>query len=104
VYRAAFQAAFKEAIKDLSPRERTLLRQRFAFGLSAEEIGTIYRVSRMTAHRWLERARTRLLAGTRKRLKQRLAVDGTEFESIMRLIQSRLDVSIHSALAGEDAD
>jgi RNA polymerase sigma-70 factor, ECF subfamily len=98
IYREEFRSAFQSALASLSSRERNLLRHNLLDGLNIEQIGAIYNVHRATVARWIARARETLLAETRAALMQRLRVDQTEFESIMRLIQSRLDVSIHHFL------
>lgn len=70
--------------------------------LGIDEIAGIYRVHRATAARWLARIRERLYTGTRTELMQRLAVDPREFDSVMRLIRSRLDASISAGLRADD--
>jgi RNA polymerase sigma-70 factor (ECF subfamily) len=62
-------------------------------------------VHRVTITRWLNRIKENLLEETRFGLAARLAVSGEELESIMRLIQSQLHVSIRGMLGEEpDAD
>jgi RNA polymerase sigma-70 factor (ECF subfamily) len=97
-YRAEFQTAFQQALAGLSSRERNLLRQSFQSHLSIDEIGALYQVHRATAARWLAKLRERLSADTRAALMERLGADPGELDSIMRLIQSHLDVSIHRYL------
>lgn len=98
VYREQFKEAFQAALSALSARERTLLRYNLLDGLNIDQIGVIYNVHRATVARWIARARETLLAETRRILMGRLRVDPTELESIMRLIQSRFDVSIQHFL------
>jgi len=43
-----------------------------------------------------------LLTTTRRTLANRLRVDRTDVDSILRLVRSRLEVSIRAALAAED--
>jgi hypothetical protein len=102
-YGPAFKAAFAAAFSALAPRQRTLLRQQVLDGLTIDELGALYRVHRATAARWLERAREALLSGTRTALERELKVSATECESIMRLAQSQLHVSIRRLL-GEGAN
>jgi hypothetical protein len=52
--------------------------------------------------RWNAKLRERLLTHTRRALLQRLNTSRSEFESIMRLIGSQLDVSIRRHLLGRD--
>jgi hypothetical protein len=53
--------------------------------------------------RWLERCNRTLLNRTRHALVTRLRVARTDVDSILRLVRSRLEVSIRAALATEDA-
>src|SRR5262245_31942765 len=102
LYLDEFQRALVAALSELPRRDRNLLRQQYVYRMTIDQIGAIYGVHRVTASRWEVKARTTLLAGTRKRLMQRLAIDAAELESIMRIIQSQLDVSLLRYL-GEDA-
>ncbi len=72
-------------------------------GLNIDEIGAIYRVHRVTAYRWLEKARDALVKHTQKLLAAQLKVEKREFDSIMRLIRSQLHLSLVRHL-GEGAD
>lgn len=98
IYREEFKAAFQESLGALSSRERNVLRHNLLDGLNIDQIGAIYNVHRATVARWIAKARETLLTETRTLLMKRLRVDQNEFESIMRLIQSRFDVSIHHFL------
>jgi len=93
-YRDRFKAAFQQAFETLSPRHRNLLRYQYLDGLNIDQMGVIFGVHRATVARWRADARARLFAETRKILVAELQVPEHEFESIMRLIQSQLDVSL----------
>jgi RNA polymerase sigma-70 factor (ECF subfamily) len=102
-YRQAFRDAFRHAIGALGPREITLLRQRFVDGLTLEEIGAVYRVHHSTVHRWLEKARLSLLDRTMAGLAERLEISRRDCSTIMRLIQSDIDLTLPTLLgAGEE--
>jgi RNA polymerase sigma-70 factor (ECF subfamily) len=103
-YRVEFAAALGEALLDLDPRERTLLRLSVLDQLGIDEIGAIYAVHRATAARWLVKARGALVAATQKRLAGRLALDEGEVTSVIRMIQSKLDVSVERLLDEADRD
>lgn len=92
--RAAFKAAFGEAVLSLPVRERTLLKQHYLDGLSARDIGRMRRVHHATVARWLDEVRERVFARTRAALHDRLQVGTEEFESMIRLLQSRWDVTV----------
>jgi RNA polymerase sigma-70 factor (ECF subfamily) len=97
-YRAAFKEAFQEALDSLEPRERTLLKQQIVDGLSIDELGALYQVHRATAARWVQSAREKLLTRTRRTFMQSARISSDECESIMRLVKSQLDVSLHRRL------
>jgi RNA polymerase sigma-70 factor (ECF subfamily) len=102
-YREQFRAAFSVALAELPPRDRTLLRQHYLLGLGIGQIGEMYGVHRGTAARWLDRCTSLLLSATRRTLATRLRVDRADVDSILRLVRSKLEVSIRTALAAEDA-
>jgi RNA polymerase sigma-70 factor (ECF subfamily) len=93
-YADRFRAAFVSAFADLSERQRNLLRQYHIDELTIDQLGGLYRVNRATAARWVIAARTALLAATRARLAADLAIVTDEVDSIIRLVRSRLDISI----------
>jgi RNA polymerase sigma-70 factor (ECF subfamily) len=93
-YRSEFAIALREAIALLSVEDRTLLRQQVVDGMSIDAIGVAFGVHRATAARWLNRARAALVAATHRRLAERLKLPVEHIESVIRLVQSRLDASI----------
>jgi RNA polymerase sigma-70 factor, ECF subfamily len=97
-YRAAFKAAFQEALESLQGRERTLLKQQIVDGLGIDELGALYEVHRATAARWVAAAREKLLLRTRRTFMMRARISSDECESIMRMVRSQLDVSLHRRL------
>jgi RNA polymerase sigma-70 factor (ECF subfamily) len=103
-YRAEFAAALGEALLDLDARERTLLRLSVLDQLGIDEIGAIYAVHRATAARWLVKAKAALVDATQKRLAGRLRLEEEEVTSVIRMIQSKLDVSVERLLDEADRD
>ncbi len=93
-YRNEFRNAFLQGLRALDDRQQNLLRYHHVDGLNIDEIGAIYRVHRVTAYRWLEKARNALVNKTRKILMEQLKVEKREFESIMRMIRSQLHLSL----------
>jgi RNA polymerase sigma-70 factor (ECF subfamily) len=94
IYRDAFQRAFANAVQTLPDRERTILRQHHLDGLTVEQLGALYRVHRATAARMVVRARVLLLEATRADMMTQLEVESQELDSILRMIRSRIDVSV----------
>ncbi|MBS2014406.1 MAG: sigma-70 family RNA polymerase sigma factor [Deltaproteobacteria bacterium] len=97
-YRAAFKTAFQEALDSLDAKERTLLKQQIVDGLSIDELGALYQVHRATAARWVQSAREKLLGRTRRTFMLNARISSDECESIMRMVRSQLDVSLHRRL------
>lgn len=98
-YREAFKRAFTTAVSSLTSQQRNILRFNVVEGLSVDQIGAVYRMHRSSVSRRLVGTRKTLLEATREELGRLLKVNGEEFDSIMYLIQSRLDVSLTRILA-----
>jgi len=96
LYRSDFRAAFETAVGRLSVRERNLLRHTYFDGMTVDGLGALYGVSRATAARWVARARKVLLDELRAALADRLGAETAEVESMLLLVQSRLDVSLRT--------
>jgi RNA polymerase sigma-70 factor (ECF subfamily) len=99
LYSVEFREALAEAVASLTPRERTLLRYSVTDGLTVDDLARIFRVHRASTARWLASARETLTHRTRAALTRRLGVRVNDQESILRLIQSQLDVSVRSLFA-----
>jgi RNA polymerase sigma-70 factor (ECF subfamily) len=97
-YKAEFEKAVRVAMGRLSPKQRALLRFHLLDGLSIDVLGAHYQVGRATAARWLAGAREALREGTRAELVAKLGLTESQYASLARLIQSRLDVSVASLL------
>jgi len=97
-YREQFKTAFQGAISALGDRERTLLRYYFVSELSTREIGVLTGVDHSTAARRLAQIRSALLAATRRSLMAQLRIGRSEFDSIARMVESQLDLSIERVL------
>lgn len=95
-YRDEFVAVFREALGALSGRERAVLRFHYLERLTPARIGTIYRVHRTTAARWIAEAQRGLLDATRRGLMAHLAISRSECDSLVRAVRSRLDVTLSS--------
>ena len=99
-YANEFKQAFGEALKKLGAREQTLLRYHHVDGLNIDEIGAIYRVHRVTAFRWLEKAKEQLVRGTLELLRGKLKLDAGELDSVLRMIRSQIHLSLIRHLGG----
>jgi len=94
LYSGEFKQAFGDALRGLEDRPKNLLYHYYVDDLTIDKIGAIYRVHRVTAFRWINKAREGLIARTHENLQQRLDITPHEMNSILRLIRSELDMSI----------
>lgn len=103
-YKTEFKEALRDGFANLTPRERNLLRHQVIHGLNIDQVGAIYSVHRTTAFRWIEKARKALLHATKDALMERLKVGQSQFLSIMRVVQSDLDLSMRRLLVSDIED
>lgn len=99
-YASEFRAAFAAALAQLGAREQTLLRYHHVDGLNIDEIGAIYRIHRVTAFRWLEKAKELLVRATLDTLRDRLRLGASELDSVLRMIRSQIHLSLVRHLGG----
>jgi RNA polymerase sigma-70 factor, ECF subfamily len=97
-YREHFTRCFVQALAELEPRERTLLRHHTIDRLTIDQIGAIYGAHRATAARWLERARVKLAERTEELLAEEFSMDPGEVASVIRLVRSQLHVTLERVL------
>ncbi len=101
-YRAEFSAAIPEAFAALSPRERNLLRLSLLEGLSIDQLGAVHGVHRATVARWIVSTKASLAKALHRALKSRLQVDQAELESILRLIESQVHITLERVFGTDD--
>ena len=97
-HRAAFKAALEDALQSLTAQERNVLRMHLLHGLSIDAIGSTYQVHRATAARWLTAIRAKLDEETRRLLRERRGLTDPEVDSLVRLVESRIQVSFQRVL------
>ncbi|HEY0190735.1 MAG TPA: hypothetical protein VGC42_06395 [Kofleriaceae bacterium] len=100
-YGEAFRAAFRAAVEELPADDRVLLKQRLRHQLTVEELGAMHGVHAGTISRWVAAARDRLVAGTRKAMMRALGIERADVSSILRLIQSEMEISLSMLGDGE---
>jgi RNA polymerase sigma-70 factor (ECF subfamily) len=100
-YAGQFKQAFSQAMGDLESRQRTILKLYLVDGLNIDRIGKLYDVHRATVARWIQTARDSLYDGTRAQLQAQLNLSREEFESLLGVVRSDLDVSVCRLLGDE---
>jgi RNA polymerase sigma-70 factor (ECF subfamily) len=93
-YLPMFQEALESSLGSLSARDKTLLRLHFVEGMNVDALGTIYRVHRATAARWLVDIRKRVFDGVRAQMAIDLRTSPSEFKSLLNVIRSDLRASL----------
>jgi len=93
-FRTEFKEAFAAAMATLDDTSRNALRLHHLDGLTLANIGALYEWSVPTASRRIAAARASLLAATRTIMADRLRLNASELDSVLRLIESRLSVAI----------
>jgi RNA polymerase sigma-70 factor, ECF subfamily len=99
-----FEESLARACSALSERDRTILRLRYADDLNIDQIGALYGVHRATVARWIGRIRDEVYEGTRKDLVGRLKLDDSDFEALLRLAHSQIDVSLSAVLTSQRSE
>jgi len=97
-YTDQLKRAIRESFAALEVRQRNLLRQHILDELTIDDLARIYRVHRATCARWLADARADLSRGTRKRLVSGLGMGSDELESLLRFLDSDIELSISRIL------
>ena len=102
VYREPVSRAFAEACGQLAPEHRALLRLHFAQGVTTAQLATMYGTSRATLVRRLTDAREALVSLVKANLKSAIGVTDNDFLSVVKLVNSQLDLRLSLVL--KDAD
>ena len=100
-YGGLFEEALRDAVRQLSKRDRNLLRFHYVSGMTFEAIARSYRVNRSTAVRWLAAIREDLDSAVRVRLWDELGVSPTEVRSLWHAVRSDVELSISRLLRAE---
>jgi RNA polymerase sigma-70 factor (ECF subfamily) len=97
-YQDRFRLALEESFRELSARDKTILRLHVVDGLNIDAIGAIYGVHRATAARWLVAIRARVY----DRLKQQFAMQwhasSSELRSLVWLLRDHIHITAKRVL------
>lgn len=96
-----FRDAFRDALAELEPRERAVLRLYLVEGVGSATIGKMYGVHRATVARWVSDAREAVFDATKKRMMKELQLGSASFASLMGKVSTQLDVTLSSFLDGD---
>ncbi len=99
-FHGALGASLRAAAQALPERDRALLRMHYVDAIGLDELGRAYQVHRATISRWLMAAREAYLVATRAELSRRTGVSAAEVDSVVRALQSQVDVSLRRVFGG----
>lgn len=94
-----FKGAFEAAVAALDADARGLLRLHVMDRLGIDAIASLHGVHRSTAARWLQEIRETLGKQIRRHLRDRLGRRVVDVESVIRAVDSQLDLSFSRLLA-----
>jgi RNA polymerase sigma-70 factor (ECF subfamily) len=97
-YRSEIKQAFEHAVTLLAAEERNALREYYVHGLSIDQIAELRRIHRSTAARRVSSAREAVLKATRRVLMERTGLGQDELESLVRLVESQMHVTVERVL------
>lgn len=102
-FRSEFRLAFERAMASLTARQRTVLRLHLIDGVPLQKLATSYDVHRATVVRWIAAAKAELLQSTVRNLSELTSSREDEMQSFIRLIGSRMELSVRRVLGSDDA-
>jgi RNA polymerase sigma-70 factor (ECF subfamily) len=91
-YTADFRSAVRDAVLELDVEARNDLRFYYVDGLTLDDLAGLHHVQPSTVSRRLGKAREHILSRTRAILRERLRVASADVDSILRLVESRLEI------------
>ena len=94
----AYKQAVHDALSDLTPQDRNVLRLALLEGVGIDALGTMYGVHRATAARWIVRAQRAVADGARRRLGALTGISEQEVASVARACHEELSLSLVRAL------
>jgi RNA polymerase sigma-70 factor (ECF subfamily) len=103
-FRAQFGEAFAEAVAELTSEDKNLLRLYYLDRVTADRIGALFGVNKSTISRRLDRMRKALLDRTRELLRAQLTLGTAELDSLLKMMDSSLQISIPAALFSVGAE
>jgi RNA polymerase sigma-70 factor, ECF subfamily len=101
LYRDQMRHAFEAAVQTLAPAERNCLRDYYGRRLTIDELAAARGIHRATAARRVAKARASVMRATRQLLMQRTQLSSDELQSVVRLIESQLYVTVSRVFAAD---
>ncbi|HEX8819154.1 MAG TPA: sigma-70 family RNA polymerase sigma factor [Archangium sp.] len=100
-YRHEFRQAVRKAFATLSSEQRQLLRLHFIDRVATTKMGPLFGVDQSTVSRKIKSARHVVYEETKRLLQEHLGLSSAEFKSLLKVIDSQLDLSLSEELKEE---
>ena len=101
-HRAVFMDCLRNAFAQLTSRERAIVRLNYGSQMTAVALARSYSVHESTMSRWLASARSTMAINFETLAADALGENGS-IGDLLKVIQSRLDMSLHSLFATQKA-
>jgi RNA polymerase sigma-70 factor (ECF subfamily) len=95
---AQFNEALRRALAATTEEQRVLLRLHFVEGVTFDVLAARFKQHKVTVWRKIAAARAAILESARRILKDELKVASDDFESLLRALESQIDISLPSYL------
>lgn len=101
--RELFRESFREGLAQMEARARNILKQHYLDGLTLDDLARLHGTHRATVARWLAAARGALRELTNRALMSRVRGPIEDCESVIRKVQSQLEMTFASLFRGSPA-
>jgi RNA polymerase sigma-70 factor (ECF subfamily) len=89
-----FSHALSVALRELTTRDRLVLRMNVVDRISTTRIAAIYKVSQPTVSRWIQRSARTIFATVKDLVCDELEIDSRELDSLLVLVRSQIEITI----------
>jgi RNA polymerase sigma-70 factor, ECF subfamily len=103
IYREPVSRAFAIACAELDAEDRALLRLHYVDGVTTAKLATMFGISRATLIRRLAATRESLVDRVKAALKVGSGVADHDFDSVLRLVKSQIDLRLSVMLKADEA-
>ena len=93
-HRDLFNRALAIGLRELSDRERMILRLNLNHRVSTTKLAAMYGVTQPTVSRWIQRAARTIFKKVKELVCDELEIDTRELQSLLFLVRSQIEISI----------
>jgi RNA polymerase sigma-70 factor, ECF subfamily len=99
-FKGIFEGAIRAALDGMSAADRTLLVLNLVDGVTVRQLAAMQGATKSTMARRIASAREALAEATRRELRGQAKLTESEYESVVALLQSQLEVSVAAVVRG----